>query len=41
VVAVGVSGIALGLVFGFSLFGAIFEVLADPARRRVLSGSLG
>jgi peptide/nickel transport system permease protein len=35
-------GIALGLtVFGFALVGASIEVLADPARRRVLSGSLG
>jgi peptide/nickel transport system permease protein len=35
-------GIALGLtVFGFALVGASVEVLADPARRRVLSGSLG
>jgi peptide/nickel transport system permease protein len=35
-------GIALGLtVFGFSLVGSSIEVLADPARRRVLSGSLG
>ena len=34
-------GIALGLtVFGFALVGASIEVLADPARRRVLSGSL-
>jgi peptide/nickel transport system permease protein len=34
-------GIALGLtVFGFALVGASVEVLADPARRRVLSGSL-
>ena len=32
-------GIALGLtVFGFALVGASIEVLADPARRRVLSG---
>jgi peptide/nickel transport system permease protein len=35
-------GIALGLtVFGFALVGASVEVLADPARRRILSGSLG
>ena len=35
-------GIALGLtVFGFSLVGSSIEVLADPARRRILSGSLG
>src|SRR5262249_27186905 len=35
-------GIALALtVFGFALVGASIEVLADPARRRVLSGSLG
>jgi peptide/nickel transport system permease protein len=35
-------GIALGLtVFGFALVGASIEVLADPARRRVLSGTLG
>jgi peptide/nickel transport system permease protein len=34
-------GIALGItVFGFALVGASIEVLADPARRRVLSGSL-
>lgn len=34
-------GIALGLtVFGFALVGASIEVLADPARRRVLSGTL-
>ena len=34
-------GIALGLtVFGFALVGASIEVLADPAQRRVLSGSL-
>jgi peptide/nickel transport system permease protein len=34
-------GIALGLtVFGFALVGSSIEVLADPARRRVLSGSL-
>ena len=34
-------GIALGLtVFGFALVGASVEVLADPVRRRVLSGSL-
>jgi peptide/nickel transport system permease protein len=34
-------GIALGLtVFGFALVGASIEMLADPARRRVLSGSL-
>jgi peptide/nickel transport system permease protein len=35
-------GIALGFtVFGFALVGASIEVLADPARRRVLSGTLG
>jgi peptide/nickel transport system permease protein len=35
-------GIALGItVFGFALVGASIEVLADPARRRVLSGTLG
>ncbi len=35
-------GIALGFtVFGFALVGASVEVLADPARRRVLSGSIG
>lgn len=34
-------GIALGLtVFGFALVGASVEVLADPARRRALAGSL-
>ena len=34
-------GIALGLtVFGFALVGASIEVLADPARRRILSGSM-
>ena len=34
-------GIALGItVFGFALVGASIEVLADPARRRALSGSL-
>ncbi len=34
-------GLALGLtVFGFALVGASIEVLADPARRRVLSGAL-
>ncbi len=34
-------GIALGLtVFGFALVGASIEVLADPGRRRILSGSL-
>jgi peptide/nickel transport system permease protein len=32
-------GIALGMaVFGFSLVGSSIEVLADPARRRVLAG---
>ena len=35
-------GIALGItVFGFALVGSSIEVLADPARRRVLSGSMG
>jgi peptide/nickel transport system permease protein len=35
-------GIALGItVFGFALVGASIEVLADPARRRVISGSFG
>lgn len=34
-------GLALGLaVFGFSLVGASIEVLADPARRRVLAGTI-
>jgi peptide/nickel transport system permease protein len=34
-------GIALALtVFGFALVGASIEVLADPARRRALAGSL-
>lgn len=34
-------GIALGItVFGFALVGASIEVLADPVRRRILSGSL-
>ena len=34
-------GIALGLtVFGFALVGASVEVLADPARRRALAGTL-
>ncbi len=35
-------GIALGItVFGFALVGSSIEVLADPARRRVLSGTMG
>ena len=35
-------GIALAVtVFGFALIGASVEVLADPVRRRALSGSLG
>ena len=35
-------GIALSItVLGFALVGASIEILADPARRRVLSGSLG
>jgi peptide/nickel transport system permease protein len=34
-------GLALGLtVFGFSLVGASIELLADPARRRVLAGTI-
>ena len=34
-------GLALGLtVFGFSLVGASIEVLADPARRRILAGTI-
>ena len=34
-------GIALALtVFGFALVGASVEVLADPARRRALAGTL-
>ena len=34
-------GVALGLtVFGFALVGASVEVLADPARRRALAGTL-
>jgi peptide/nickel transport system permease protein len=34
-------GLALGLaVFGFALVGGSIEVLADPARRRVLSGTI-
>lgn len=34
-------GLALGLtVFGFSLVGGSIEVLADPARRRVLAGTV-
>lgn len=34
-------GIAIGItVFGFALVGASIEVLADPVRRRILSGSL-
>lgn len=34
-------GIALGLtVFGFALIGASVEVLADPARRRALAGTM-
>ena len=41
VVAVVLSGIALSItVLGFALVGASVEVLADPVRRRVLSGSL-
>lgn len=34
-------GVALGItVFGFSLVGSSIEILADPARRRVLGGTL-
>jgi peptide/nickel transport system permease protein len=34
-------GIALGLtVFGFALVGSSIEILGDPARRRVLAGSI-
>jgi peptide/nickel transport system permease protein len=34
-------GLALGLtVFGFSLVGGSIEILADPARRRVLAGTV-
>lgn len=35
-------GLALGLtVFGFSLVGSSVEILSDPARRRVLAGTVG
>jgi peptide/nickel transport system permease protein len=35
-------GVALAVtVFGFALVGSSIEVISDPARRRVLAGSLG